>query len=454
MQRNDVADNAGPPRARAVLHSFDGGIQADQEVMRPEKFRDLEALGLERLRIARGGGYSYAAASFGDGAIVQSMQAFDRILEFDETNGIIECEAGITLGKLYDFLAPRGWCLRVQPGYPRITIGGCIAAEVHGKNQYLEGTFSRWLLSVRLFHPRHGMLEASRQVNPEIFDLTCGGLGLTGQILSARIEVQKLTTSSVRLFARRIANVSETVPILAELAESTPLLYTWHNFSVAGRGFGRGFAYGATPCPDQRIEQRNAGGTRPVDSETRERLRLQFLNRFTAGAFNRAYEFFQRIVPREQDVDLFDFLFPVARKVLFFELFGRAGFHEYQVILPIAAFDEFIKDVRAYLSRNRVGICLASGKIFRGKQSLLRFNGSGICFALDFSRDSVSGRFAAFLDELVVRIGGLPNLLKDSRLPRQVMEACYGETDSFRRRLKAYDPARLYRSESSERLGL
>ena len=106
------------------------------------------------------------------------------------------------------------------------------------------------------------------------------------------------------------------------------------------------------------------------------------------------------------------------------------------------------------MARHRVGICLASAKIFRGTQTLLRFDGSGICFALDFPRDGASRRFAEFLDDVVVGLRGLPNLVKDSRLPRRVMEACYPEADAFRLRLKAYDPARLYRSDCSERLGL
>jgi decaprenylphospho-beta-D-ribofuranose 2-oxidase len=144
----------------------------------------------------------------------------------------------------------------------------------------------------------------------------------------------------------------------------------------------------------------------------------------------------------------------VARKVVYYQLFGARGLHETQALLAEDAFPEFAERVRSALARHRVPITLASCKLFRGEQRLLRFDGRGVAIALDFPRSEASGPFAAELDEALLACGGIPNVLKDSRLPRAVVERAYPELGRFRARLSAFDPKRLHRSELSERLGL
>lgn len=437
------------PTAAATLTSFDGGVRARCEVTRPDRYRQLEFD--DAPRIVRGGGYSYAAASFGTSALVQQNDAFDRILGFDDTSGILECEAGATLGKLYDFLAGRGWFLPVQPGYPLITTGGCIAGDVHGKNHYRDGTFRRHVASLRLFHPAHGVLDLVP--GDDAFELTCGGLGLTGHILSARLQLQRLPAATLSLTRERIASIFDVEPAMAARGESATLLYTWHNFSARGAAFGRGFVYGAEA-------EAKAGGTPAVhgfsrvDAESRGRYRVQALNSLTIGAFNAAYELSQRLGSRAKTLELYDFLFPVANKVLYFELFGRRGFHEVQLIVPGARFAEAMERIRERIARDRIAVSLASCKLFRGEQSLLRFDGSGVCLAIDLPRNARSEAFLRFLDEVAIETGSTPNLLKDSRIGRETVEATYPQYGEFRRRLHAFDPKRLYRSELSERLGL
>jgi decaprenylphospho-beta-D-ribofuranose 2-oxidase len=153
-------------------------------------------------------------------------------------------------------------------------------------------------------------------------------------------------------------------------------------------------------------------------------------------------------------LSLFDFLFPVARRVAYFELFGRKGLHEYQMLVPLESFEHLAATLRLGLARFGVPIALASCKLFKGERSLLRFDGTGICLALDFPRCSGSERLAGFLDGVVREVRGLPNIVKDSRLPRETVEACYPACESFRRSLRTFDPLRLYRSEISERLAL
>jgi decaprenylphospho-beta-D-ribofuranose 2-oxidase len=440
--------------AEAELVSFDGGTRCRQTLVRPDRYRHLEQLGPKELRIVRGGGYSYAAASFGAGATVQDVRAFDRILAFDGTRGILECEAGTTLGKLFRVCAPRGWFLPVQAGYPRITIGGCIAADVHGKNQFRDGNFSRQVESLRLFHPARGVMTADRESGAELLDLTCGGLGLSGHILSARLRLARLPGRRVRVRRTRIPRLEDTMALLEAAAAHATFLYTWQNLTLHGDTLGRGFLYAGEFLEDGEGADAPESRVVAVDADTRAGLRLQLLNGGTTKAFNLAYEALQAVAPDEREIGLHDLLFPVARKVLYFRLFGGAGFHEMQVIVPRDAFATVARELRRRLSAEPFPVALASCKLFQGTPALLRFDGSGVCLALDFPRGPASGRFAAWVDALVRDVRGLPNIIKDSRLGMDTVRACYPGYEAFSKALHRLDPQRLYRSEVSERLAL
>ena len=156
----------------------------------------------------------------------------------------------------------------------------------------------------------------------------------------------------------------------------------------------------------------------------------------------------------ERYVGLYDFIFPIHNKEAYYKLFGRAGFHEYQTLVPFEKFADYIDAVRKRLEKCPLPITLASAKIFNGERELLRFRGKGICLALNFPHCVEGVAFAQFLDGLVAEIGAIPNIIKDSRLTVEVVSRTYPGYETFRERLHAFDPARLYRSELSERLRL
>jgi decaprenylphospho-beta-D-ribofuranose 2-oxidase len=434
------------------LVSFDGGVRLTQEVARPDRYRQLEAVDPRRRRIVRGGGYSYAAAGFGGGALVQDGRAFDRVLAFDPATGLLECEGGTTLLRIHEVAHAAGFYLPVQPGYPLITVAGCVAADVHGKNQYSDGTFRRVVTHVRLFHPRHGSLRLDAAARPDLLDLTCGGLGLTGHILSVGLRLTRLPGRKVRVTRMAIPRFEDTAAALEDQAPRATFIYTWHDLTRGGDGFGRGHLYAGSFVPE--AEGRDDAGFLPVDADSRGRLRFQWLNRATTAPFNRAYAALQGMQRTHTEMGLFSFLFPVARKVAYFELFGRRGFHEYQVLVPRPAFAEWTRALRTHVENEHPPVTLASCKLFRGTTGHVRFDGDGVCVALDFPRGDAGARFAVFLDDLSRALKTPMNLVKDSRLPRAVMEAGHPGCEAFRAALRRFDPDRLYVSELSERLGL
>lgn len=451
-----------PPRkknaflgARQQLISFDGGETSNVEVFAPDRYRFFDDRDVQTPRIARGGGLSYCAASFGDQVQTTSHLAFNRILDFDSTTGEVEVEPGIDLWTLYCFLIQQGFYLPCHPGHGAITIGGCIAADVHGKNHVRDGTFVNQVLSLDVFHPLHGTITLSRTENVEIFDLTCGGFGLTGHIVRVRLKPQPIASSEVVRAARRFDSFATTIAELVAQQETSDFAYTWHDMSRPGPGFGGGYVHSGVIAPASGSP--NAVADLPDVMADRLWGRLPVngaVNYYTTPLLNHAYHFKQRREARYPRVPLHNAVFPINGSESYFALFGRRGFHEVQMLVPMAHIPEVIEFLETMVRRDRLAIALASAKLFDGQPKLLRYTGKGVSLALNLPRTPNSGNVLADLDAIIIRCAGRSNLIKDSRLTADTVEACYPEFGEFRRRLKDFDPQRMFRSELSKRIGL
>jgi len=380
--------------------------------------------------IARGQGLSYAAASFGAAGAAIDMRGFDRILDYDTASGDVVVEAGITLAGLFDFLASKHRYLVVQPGHGQISVGGCIAANVHGKNQSRDGTFYKQVQEVMLFHPRHGAIAVSRQSSPEVFDATCGGFGLTGIILRARLKTAALPSRHMILSIYPAATPEVAADMMRDAASSAEAVYSWHDF-IAGKGDG--LVALARFDSDQEIR----GATRrqkPISAEWRARGLLSSRTSLAGRLINVAYRAFNR--PGDYNIAVEKAIFPSQGSEEYFRLYGKRGFHEYQAIVPRQSFGEYVSRVRALAKGCSVPILLASAKYFEGQSFLLRFTGDGICFAINVPRSDESEGFLIELDRIAVELMCRPNIMKDSRLPRAIVEKVYPEYEIFKRFLR------------------
>lgn len=434
--------------------SFDGGVVERAEYRRPDRYRMIEGDRSPRPRIARGGGYSYAAASFGAGSLVLDMTRFNRVLGFDPEHRLVDVEAGMTLGDLLDLTAPRGLWLPVQPGYPAITVGGCIAANVHGKNPAREGTFTRSVESLTLFHPRHGTLRVDPEAPPGLFDLTCGGYGLTGVILSATLRLEPLPGPVALVERQPIGSLAEGLARVRAATEDSAFAYTWHDGTPSGRRFGRGFVFVGTIPPEPSLVGRMTRPYRRLTAASRARLPVPLWGRLTAPLLTAGFRHLEGLNPARNALPLFDAMFPFARRGAYFRLFGRRGLAEVQLLVPSDAADEFLPELARQALRAQAPVLMVSLKLFRGTSRLLRFEGNGVCVTLDLVRSRPALAFLPVLDELAAAAGALPHIIKDSRLPGPVVRKCYPEYERFREHLHVNDPVRLFRSELSRRLDL
>jgi decaprenylphospho-beta-D-ribofuranose 2-oxidase len=438
---------------RDTLVSFDGGARESVDVARPDKLRfwtDRDWATMP-VAISRGAGLSYAAASFGADALSIEHHYYDRLIDFDEQSGELTVEAGANLWTCQRFLLSRGFYLPCHPGHGRITIGGCVAADVHGKNPWRDGTFSAQVRGLTLLHPDHGLLTLDQGSHPDILSLTCGAFGLTGHILSVTLKARPLQSPRLGLERRSFKTLAEAFAGLQEAVRTADFAYSWHDLSSA-RGNHLVFSAAAV---SEGVARETAGmDEAPPLPGANKRLPFNLYNRLSLPLLNAAYRLKTRRFRARTTINILDALFPIHGSEIYFSLYGRKGFHEYQALVPFAEAVTFVNDVRGCAAKRGVTLALCSAKAFGGKECFVRFAGEGLAIAFNFPRGGGAIQLMADIDALVIALGGKPNIAKDSRLPAAVARACYPHLEDFRAELLRFDPKRRIRSALSERLQL
>tara|TARA_B100000949_G_scaffold211362_1_gene204859 strand:- start:692 stop:1927 length:1236 start_codon:yes stop_codon:yes gene_type:complete len=405
----------------------------------------------EEFQIPRGAGLSYAPASFGKDKLIRDMCSFDRILEFDESSKIVVVEAGISLKKLLTWSFSKQLFLPVLPGQPEITVGGCVAANVHGKNPYKDGTFMEQVEWIELSHPTLGTKIISRSNEKKIFNATCGGLGLTGIITKVALKLQKLSSEIVILSPKKTESLKNTLEIMKQHT-SDDLLYSW-NMGSTLFNFGKGIVTSGIFSDDSSSKTPQIKERKSMNSNDRL-LPFSLWNTLSSpiiNSINRKIQSGKNIVKK----DVYSALFPfVGTARMFYGLYGSNGFNEYQVLIKKKYSVEFIDDLTKLIKSEKPSLTILVMKLFNGKQKLLHFSDEGLSIILNLKHCNSTLKFLKKLDDIVISYKALPYIVKDSRLTKEVVEQCYPEYHVFKEILNEIDPKRIFKSELSERMNL
>ena len=439
---------------RVEFLSFDGTEVCRGPLVAPDRYHDLHALlAGPGPFAARGAGLSYCQASAGDGVTTISTRSFNRLVAFDPVRLHVTVEPGVTVGELVRFAVGRGAWFPVLPGHPAITVGGCVGFNVHGKSQHDVGCFSDHVVSLTLLHPDHGELVCGPdENNPDVFELTLGGMGLTGYVATVTLQLQPLPGRSVLRVARQVRDLIEAVELMRSLAAPSGTggtVYSWNDLNLAGRRFGRGVVYVESfeaAAPPSRVSYRALA---PV----RRRGPAVAAARGVARLVNAGYAAHERLRPRQlRSVE--DAAFPINGNEAYYRLFGRRGFREYQVLVPTDAWPAAAREIQRQVAVAGASVTLGSLKLFRGDPRLLWFRGNGVCLAIDVAAGEPASRLFSRLDRMALDHGALVNLSKDSRLGADVARRLYPGYEEFRRRLCDHDPNRRFDSMLRRRLGV
>lgn len=435
-----------PYTKNTTFTSWDKTVSITTLHQKPDRLRMVEEK-INELQIPRGSGLSLAPVSFGKDILVRELSSFDRILEFNSNEKTVVVECGITLGKLLEWSFKEKLFFPVLPGSPHITIGGCIAGNVHGKNPSKDGSFKEHLIEFELFHPKVG--KRMVKCGTKLFDATCGGIGLTGIITKAKIQLYDLPSDKIILETRKVESLIDAVKIF-DANSNVDILYSWHIGSVF-KNFGKGVLQIGSFSKGFHSDKM----TIPEKSNRKEiQLPFSVWGKFTTSLILSNFRNME-LRNKNSEKNIFDVFFPFTGPAKWIHvLYGKDGFREYQILVFKNNINDFINELIKLIELEKPDLNFIGLRPFKGNQKFLQFCGNGLSIALDFKNSPSNVQFFSKIDDLVMTYGVLPNIIKDSRLPRKVVEKCYPQYEEFRDILKEIDPDRVFKSIISQQLGL
>ena len=417
-------------------------LSASEQAARPERAHALTTLAAERPCPAVGARRSYGDACLNDGGRVILTDRLDRVLAFDPEAGTLTAEAGTRLGDLARLLAPRGFLPPVLPGTGQATLGGAIAMDVHGKNHHHAGSFGEHLAEITL-----ATAEGPRvlQPNDPLFRATVGGLGQTGPILSARLRLTRTKGDVVVVTERRMPDLAT---FLARLdgSEATHTV-GWIDATATGDALGRGILEEAETSAGL-VPPARRGRRVPLDAPS------GLLSAPVVRAFNAAYH--ARVPARGRTVvkPIDDFFFPLDRIADWNRLYGRAGFHQFQCVVPPGA-AEALRPMLARIARAAHASPLAVLKrMGPGRAGPMSFPMAGYTLAVDLPARAGADRLTAELNAMTVEAGGRVYLAKDSTATAGQAHAMYPDRAAWAELVNAHDPDRAFETDLTRRLKL
>jgi FAD/FMN-containing dehydrogenase len=371
-------------------------------------------------------GRSYGDSCLNAGRELIDCRRLNRILGFDEATGMVRCESGVSLSDIIDVFLPKGWFLPVTPGTRFVTVGGAIANDVHGKNHHCAGTFGSHIRQIGLHRSYDGLVNCNANMNADMLRATIGGLGLTGVIAWADIQLKRVAGPWMDSESIPFQSLEHFLELSRGSNERFEYTVAWLD-CFAGKN-PRGIFFRGNHAADHGKEfHSKRGPTLPFA------LPAWMLNRYSVRAFNSAYYKIHAATKGASVVAYDSFFYPLDSIRQWNLLYGRQGFLQYQCVIPetnVAAFEELFDRI----ARSGMGSFLGVLKQFGSAPSagMLSFPRSGLTIALDFAmRGERTLELMQSLDEIVLQSGGALYPAKDARMSPALFEASFPRWREF-----------------------
>lgn len=391
--------------------------------------------------IARGTGRSLSDDSFIDNGLTISSKNLNKIIDFDDKLGTLVCQSGVEMIKIYDFLKQTDWTLGVAGGSRWVTVGGAIAGDIHGKRHVKYGSYGNAVMSLKLMLADGSEIECSEKKNSDLFHATIGGMGLTGIIIQAKLQLVKDPTHTVDTQTLSFESVGKGINMLKQ---------DGHEYSVVwvdlSNNRQRGLLYSANPSLIKKNNHK-----RPISIYLPT---IEILSPYVVKLMNFTRNYFE--ANRKGVTSSLNFNYPVDSVKNWNKFYGERGFQECQFIVPYEKADEAIEKFILTCKKNKISPYFCIIKRFGNIKSkgLISFPKPGIAFMADFHAQSKNTKIFSDFNDYLITVGGRINLTKDFCLTPKQFELMYTDIDKWRRIVKKYDPLNRVQSNLSKRLNI
>jgi decaprenylphospho-beta-D-ribofuranose 2-oxidase len=407
--------------------------------------------------LVRGLGRSYGDAAQNAGGDIIVLEDGPPI-RLDTWAATVRVGGGTSIDQLIRYLLPHGFFVSVTPGTRFVTVGGAIAADIHGKNHHRHGSLGHHVVEMDLVDAQGRRSTLTPEATPELFWATVGGMGLTGVVVSAVLRVLPVETAYMRVDTDRVANLPDLLAMMSATDDRYTYSVAWIDLLAQGKALGRsvltrGEHAALTELPEDRQREplRPAGLPRlSAPGWAPDRL----MNHWSVKAFN---ELWFRKTPRERRDEiqhLSSFFHPLDGVSGWNTLYGRRGLTQYQFVVPLEADAALIEAVRRIAAAGHASFLAVLKRFGPGSPGMLSFPMPGWTLALDLPAAPALAGLLNDLDELVVSAGGRVYLAKDARTSAARIREMYPRLEEFRALRRRTDPERVFRSDLARRLDL
>lgn len=379
--------------------------------------------------IAYGNGRSYGDQCLNPGGILWCTVGLDHLTHWNPDTGVLVCESGVLLRDIQRLLVPQGWMLPVTPGTQLITVGGAIANDVHGKNHHALGSFGDHVLRLWLARSSGELIECGPTQQSQWFSATVGGMGLTGVIVRAELQLRRVAGPWLETETIPYQGLDEFFALADGSEAEWEHTVAWVDCLAGGASGPRGIFLRANPSQSAQVATFRPNGHRmPLTPP------VSLVNRLTLRPFNTGYYHLQRGRAGRALQHYEPFSYPLDGVSEWNRMYGPRGFYQYQSVVPRATGREVTRAMLHEIARSGEGSFLAVLKTFgeRTAPGMLSFARPGTTLALDFpNRGDRTLQLFARLDAIVSEAGGALYPAKDARMPRHMFEAGFPRLHEF-----------------------
>ena len=433
---------------KVKLSGWGNNINVNSKINLPTNNEDIKNLykkGAVFNSIVRGLGRSYGDSSINFNVI--SLKNYEKFINFDDELGTLECSTNYSLKDILKLIVEKGWFLNVTPGSKFITIGGAIASDAHGKNHHLDGSFGDYIFSLKIITPEGILHNCSKEENSELFHATCGGMGLTGIIISAKIKLLKIKSKIINTQIIKTKNLKETIKNFKRFNQNKYLV-AWIDALAKNEFMGRSIIF-----VGNHSDEGNLNFLNKIKFSVPTIFPGFLLNKFIIKFFNKFYYFIHKNNKKiKQSLD--NFFYPLDSIGNWNNLYGKNGFIQIQVLVAENNFEEIIcKILKFFQDKKQLSFLSTLKELGHGNKNYLSFPSKGYTLTLDLKMNKdLEGIYKEF-ELLLAQYKTKIYLTKDSFMSKKYFEDTYKELNKFKEIKNRHDPLNIIESIQSKRLG-